>query len=53
MWLGGERNRDGSFAYYMSEPIIANDLKATGAFIQAAAEMEGYALHHESTLPRL
>ena len=42
--LGGQQKRDGSFAYYMSEPIIANDLKGTGAFIQAAAEVEGYGL---------
>lgn len=39
--LGGEQARDGSFAYYMSEPIIANDLKGAGAFLQAAVEMEG------------
>lgn len=36
--LGGDTNREGTFAYYMSEPIIANDLKGTGAFIQAACE---------------
>ncbi len=42
--LGGAQKRDGSFAYYMSEPIIAGDLKGTGAFIQAAAEVEGYGL---------
>ncbi len=39
--LGGNNGRDGSFEYYMSEPIIMNDLKAIGAFIQAAAEIEG------------
>lgn len=38
--LGGKDRRDGSFAYYISEPIIANDLKGVGAFIQAAVEME-------------
>ena len=31
--LGGAQKRDGSFAYYMSEPIISNDLKGRGAFI--------------------
>lgn len=38
--LGTGRNRDGSFDYYISEPITSFDLKATGAFIQAACEME-------------
>ncbi|MDR0897213.1 MAG: glycoside hydrolase family 88 protein [Oscillospiraceae bacterium] len=36
--LGGAQRRDGSFAYYMSEAIICNDLKGTGAFIQAGGE---------------
>ena len=38
--LGGAGGRDGSFDYYMSEPIVRFDLKATGAFIQAACEYE-------------
>ncbi len=38
--LGGRIYRDGSFDYYMSEPIVAWDLKGTGAYIQAACEME-------------
>lgn len=38
--LGGKTNRDGSFAYYMSEPVITNDPKGIGAFIKCAAEME-------------
>lgn len=38
--LGGKPYRDGSFAYYMSEPVIVNDAKGMGAFIQCAAEME-------------
>lgn len=39
--LGGEKNyRDGSFEYYMSEPVIANDPKGIGAFILCATEME-------------
>jgi unsaturated rhamnogalacturonyl hydrolase len=37
--LGGAQRRDGSFAYYMSEAIICNDLKGTGAFIQAGGEV--------------
>ena len=38
--LGGQGQRDGSYDYYMSEPIVSFDLKATGAFIQAACEYE-------------
>lgn len=38
--LGGNPYRDGSFAYYMSEPVVVNDPKGMGAFIQAANEME-------------
>lgn len=38
--LGGKPYRDGSFAYYMSEPVIVNDPKGMGAFILAADEME-------------
>ena len=40
--LGNVWERDGSFAYYMSEPIVANDCKGSGAMLQAAVEMEGY-----------
>ncbi|MCQ4085739.1 glycoside hydrolase family 105 protein [Saccharibacillus sp. JS10] len=38
--LGGADQRDGTFAYYMSEPIIANDPKGVGAFLQACVEYE-------------
>ncbi|WP_134089136.1 glycoside hydrolase family 88 protein [Olivibacter sp. XZL3] len=38
--LGGKPYRDGSFDYYMSEPVIQNDPKGIGAFIQCAVEME-------------
>ena len=38
--LGGKPYRDGSFEYYMSEPVIVNDPKGVGAFINAAVEME-------------
>ncbi|MBL7722771.1 MAG: glycoside hydrolase family 88 protein [Chitinophagaceae bacterium] len=38
--LGGKPYRDGSFDYYMSEPVIVNDPKGMGAFIKCAAEME-------------
>ncbi|WP_325048423.1 glycoside hydrolase family 88/105 protein [Paenibacillus sp. CAA11] len=38
--LGGEDRRDGTFAYYISEPIITNDLKGLGAFLLACGEYE-------------
>ncbi len=34
------RARDGSFEYYISEPIIDNDLKGTGPFIMAGIELQ-------------
>lgn len=37
--LGGPARRDGSYAYYMSEPIVANDHKGVGPFLLLAAEM--------------
>ena len=37
--LGGKGNRDGSFAYYASEPVVTNDFKGIGAFILASIEM--------------
>jgi unsaturated rhamnogalacturonyl hydrolase len=38
--LGGSPYRDGSFEYYMSEPLRKNDLKGVGPFIFASIEME-------------
>ncbi|HSC53325.1 MAG TPA: glycoside hydrolase family 88 protein [Phnomibacter sp.] len=38
--LGGKPYRNGSFEYYMSEPVRVNDPKGMGAFIQCAVEME-------------
>jgi unsaturated rhamnogalacturonyl hydrolase len=40
--LGPDKNpkRDGSFNYYMSEPIRDNDAKGVGPFIWASLEME-------------
>src|SRR5690606_13792231 len=32
--------RDGSFEYYMSEPVVSNDPKGVGPFMLAVAEME-------------
>ena len=34
------RRRDGSYAYYLSEPIRSNDAKGVGPFIWASLEME-------------
>ena len=40
--LGPDKSphRDGSFEYYMSEPIRDNDAKGVGPFIWASLEME-------------
>ncbi|HEX8351346.1 MAG TPA: DUF4350 domain-containing protein [Pyrinomonadaceae bacterium] len=38
--LGGNPYRDGSYAYYLSEPVVTNDAKGVGAFLMACAEME-------------
>nr|WP_225736512.1 glycoside hydrolase family 88 protein [Pseudoalteromonas prydzensis] len=38
--LGANPYRDGSFAYYISENVRANDPKAVGPFILASLEME-------------
>lgn len=38
--LGGSPYRDGSYEYYVSEPIIPNDFKGVGPFILATLEME-------------
>ena len=38
--LGGTPYRDGSFEYYINEPVAANDFKGVGPFILAALEMD-------------
>lgn len=38
--LGGNPYRDGSYEYYISEPIKTNDLKGVGAFLKASAWIE-------------
>ncbi len=38
--LGGEPYRDGSYDYYVSEPVVANDFKGVGPFILASLEIE-------------
>ena len=42
--LGGNPYRDGSIAYYLNEPVVVNDPKGVGAFIQASVESEMAAL---------
>ncbi|NLG83146.1 MAG: glycosyl hydrolase family 88 [Firmicutes bacterium] len=37
--LGGKANRDGSYEYYLSEPVVTDDYKGVGAFILAGLEM--------------
>ena len=38
--LGGNPYRDGSFEYYIKEPLRVDDLKGVGPFIQASIELE-------------
>jgi unsaturated rhamnogalacturonyl hydrolase len=38
--LGGKEKRDGTFTYYISEPIVSNEPKGLGPFILASAEKE-------------
>lgn len=38
--LGGTPYRDGTYEYYISEPLRKNDLKGVGPFIFASIEME-------------
>ncbi len=38
--LGGHPYRDGSFDYYVNEPVVTNDLHGVGAFVLAAVEIE-------------
>ncbi|MBU0935330.1 MAG: glycoside hydrolase family 88 protein [Spirochaetes bacterium] len=37
--LGGEERRDGSAAYYLSEPVVENDAKGVGPFLLAYTEL--------------
>jgi unsaturated rhamnogalacturonyl hydrolase len=38
--LGGDPYRDGSYDYYLSEPVVENDLKGIGPFILASLQIE-------------
>jgi unsaturated rhamnogalacturonyl hydrolase len=37
--LGGNPPRDGTYEYYVSEPVVSDDYKGVGAFILAAHEL--------------
>lgn len=37
--LGGKQQRNGSFEYYISEPVVSNDYKGVGPFILASLEL--------------
>jgi unsaturated rhamnogalacturonyl hydrolase len=37
--LGGKPQRNGSFEYYISEPVVADDYKGVGPFIMASLEL--------------
>lgn len=37
--LGGAGHREGTFAYYMSEPVVKDDAKGVGPFLLAYTEM--------------
>jgi unsaturated rhamnogalacturonyl hydrolase len=37
--LGGNPPRDGSYEYYVNEPVVSNDYKGVGVFILAAHEL--------------
>ena len=43
--LGGNSLRDGSYEYYIKEPVRTDDLKALGPFMQASVELELIAKH--------
>ena len=45
--LGGNPYRDGSFEYYISEPVVSNDYKGFGSFIMASLEIEWAGLESE------
>lgn len=37
--LGGKPYRNGTFAYYLSEPVVSNDPKGVGSFMMASVEI--------------
>ena len=49
MKLKENRRRDGSYSYYLSEPIRDNDAKGLGPFIWASLEMEALGYDTDNT----
>ena len=49
----GGRPRDGSFDYYVNEPIVKNDLKGVGPFILAGLELQKLQTQPQTTKRRL
>lgn len=45
------RPRDGTFEYYISEPVIENDLKGVGPFILAGIEVQKLASASQASVP--
>ena len=43
------KKRDGSYNYYLSEPVRENDAKGIGPFIWASLEMEALGYHTDNT----
>lgn len=50
--LGQPDKRDGSYGYYISEPVVENDLKGVGPFIQAGIEFDRLGMRKESFSPK-
>ena len=50
--LGQPDKRDGTYEYYISEPIVENDLKGVGPFIQIGIEFEQLGLGKETFSPK-
>lgn len=49
--LGGDgTRRDGTFEYYISEPVIVNDPKSTGSMILAMLEVERLQVQHRGAI---
>ena len=50
---GLSANRDGSFEYYLREPIRDNDAKGTGSYMLLCLENEELRMKNEECLPRI
>ncbi|GLB30719.1 glycoside hydrolase 105 family protein [Lacrimispora amygdalina] len=46
--LGGKDRRDGTFQYYMSEPVVKDDAKGVGPFLLAYTEMKRCGWQYQS-----